>query len=160
AVLHSRGEPVYNVCSGTRASNNCSAQQYSGGEPVLTLGSEPVLYTGGQQSYNSYADPVQMPVWENQLTISGTGGLAEDVIYSGLGSVTVHLGGGANHVTVDTTPYAPIVRGTGGNGSGNAVVTSHTGLTTIATLGGADQFAAPGIEGAVTFSTGGGGDTV
>ncbi|HVP75979.1 MAG TPA: hypothetical protein VMS63_08155, partial [Gaiellaceae bacterium] len=160
AVLHSRGEPVYNVCSGTRTSNTCVAQKYAQGTPVLTLGNEPVLYTGGQQAYYSAADPVLVPVQENRITISGTGGLADDVIYSGLASVSVHLGGGANHVTVDTTPAGPTSRGTGGNASGNAVITSHTGLTTITTLGGADQFAIPAIEGAVTLSTGGGNDTV
>ena len=101
-----------------------------------------------------------MPVQENRITISGTGGLADDVIYSGLASVSINLGGGANHVTVDTTPFAAIARGTGGNASGNAVITSHTGLTTITTLGGNDEFAVPAIEGAVTLHSGTGNDTV
>ena len=86
-----------------------------------------MLYTGGQQAYYSTADPVLTPVQENRITISGTGGLADDVIYSGLAAVSIHLGGGANHVTVDTTPFGPISRGTGGNASGTAVITSHTG---------------------------------
>ena len=109
AVLHSRGEPVYNVCSGTRTSNTCVEQTYTAGSAVLTLGSEPVLYTGGEQAYYSTTDPVLVPVQENRITVSGTGGLPDDVIYSGLASVTVQLGGGANHVTVDTTPFGAIV---------------------------------------------------
>ena len=155
AVLHSRGEPVYS-CTG----NSCTQLTYAAGTPVLTLGDEPKLHVGGEQAYYSNADPKLIAAPVNRLTITGsTGGLPGDILYSGLGSVTISLGNGNDKVTVNTNAAVTSRLGTGGDGVA-ATVTAHTGLTTINTGTGFDQVAVQSIEGAVTVNTGTGDDVV
>ena len=65
-VLHSRGEPAYNICSG----NTCTPVLYGAGVNMLTLGNEPKLYTGGQQLVYDASDPRLLAKPATQLTIT------------------------------------------------------------------------------------------
>ena len=138
AVLHARGEPVYTCNVGA---NTCTQVFYTVGSPVLTLGDEPVLYTGGQQAYYTNAQPIQLATPESHITVASTtgGGMAGDIIYSGLSAVNLSLGSGNDLVTV---------------------VTTHTGTTTINTGSGNDEVAVRSINGATAVLTGGGSDTI
>ena len=135
AVLHQRGEPEY-TCTQTA----CTELTYKGTERALTVGNEPILYTGGQQVFYTAADPKQVGQAADQLTISGPGGLTGDIVYFGLSSVTVELGNEADDVTID-----------------DAV---NQGATTIQTAGGNDQVAVRQIVGPTTIQTGDGNNTV
>ena len=135
-VLHGRGDPVW--VQATTGTGYVEAT-YSGGQPVLTLGNEPLLYRGGEQDYYSTTDHVQVAQTVNRLTVTGTGGLPADILYGGLGSVSLSLGSGNDLVTVAAT---------------------HTGSTTIDTGAGNDRVAVRSISGATTVLTSGGNDTV
>ena len=152
AVLHERGEPVY-TCTG----NTCTEDTYTAGTPVLTLGDEPILYTGGQQAYYATDDPVEVTQAADRLTVTGpstgTGPMTGDIVYYGLASVTLKLGGQANqpnsvnqvtiddqHVTAQNSNVAP--------------------TTTIDTNGGNDEVAVQAITSATTIQGGLGTNTV
>src|SRR5581483_4031165 len=83
----------------------------------------------------------------SRLTISGRGGLPvsgsnipADILFSGLGSVTVNLGKGNDLVTVSASPAGT--------------------TTTFNTADGNDQVAVQGMSGPVNVNTGNGNDTV
>ena len=135
-VLHGRGDPVW--VQATTGSGYVEAQ-YSGGQTVLTLGNEPFLYRGGEQAYYSTTDHVQVAQTVQRITVTGTGGLPTDILYNGLGAVTLSLGSGHDLVTVQAT---------------------HTGSTTINTGSNDDRVAVRNISGATTINTGTGNDTV
>ena len=137
-VLHGRGDPVYSYDTATQ---KWVQARYAGGEPQLTLGSEAVLYHGGEQAYYSTAAPVQQSVTENHVSVTGANGagMPGDVVYRGLGAVVLDLGGGNDQITV---------------------VSTHTGSTTIDTGAGNDTVAVESTSGDTTVSLGAGNDTL
>ena len=137
AQVHGRGDTVW-VQDPAKAGSFVQAH-YQGGEAVTTLGSEPLRYIGGEQRYYSKSDHVQQASPVQRITMTGTGGAKSDFIYSGLGSVTVSTGGGADSVLVQTT---------------------HTASTTINTNGGNDTVAVQSISGDTTINLGTGSDQV
>src|SRR5262249_39401590 len=139
-VLHSRRENVL-VASQTTPGAFVQARTETV-TPKLTFGDdpldEPFLYRGGEQAYYSKADPVQQNADVSRITVTGSG-MPGDIIYTGLGSVSLSLGSGNDLVTVETT---------------------HTGSTSISTGGGNDRVAVRDTHGDTTVTTGDGNDTV
>src|SRR5262249_12861526 len=97
-----------------------------------------LLYRGGEQAYHTTADPVQHAQTVDRITVKGSG-MPGDILYTGLGSVSLSLGSGNDLVTVETT---------------------HTGSTTISTRDGTARVAVREVRGDTTVNAGDGSDTV
>ena len=100
----------------------------------------PLLYRGGEQSYDSTADPIRDAKTFEHVAIRGTDGMPGDVVFRNAGNVRVDLGTGSDDVTVFSTI------------AGNS--------TTINSGAGDDQFAVRSMNGDVTLNTEDGSDQI
>ena len=80
-LLHPRGEQVLKLSVGAWIPDLYPAGTTA---PVLTLGDEPLLYSGGEQVFYSTADARTIATPVNRLTVTGaTGGMPADITYTG-----------------------------------------------------------------------------
>jgi Ca2+-binding RTX toxin-like protein len=140
---HQAGTPVY-----TLSPNGVWLQEtYSGGQPEYYLGTEPLLYVGGEQAYDTNTQPLQQA--QSVHVVAMAGGLPGSIVFSGVASLTIKEGSGNNTFTVVQTQL----------GAFNTVGTDSTAVT-LKTGDGNDQVAIRSIESPVSVDAGSGQDTI
>ncbi|MHC4396737.1 MAG: hypothetical protein ACYS1A_13895 [Planctomycetota bacterium] len=107
AILHRRGEPVYELTPGADPNllQSWAQATYNAGDLMYYLGNEPWRYFGGEDAFYTSAEPVEAAQSFFRIRVIGQPDFAMpgQVFYNNLDSVTITLGDGDDAVTIVNT---------------------------------------------------------